>query len=122
MSFRAFTRAAAHFFSLLGYPVWDSGCVPRGERFPCVSFSATGARFGQAAFLTVTCWHRGPDAHARCLAMADALLTALPEGGERLPLPGGYAVLRPGSGPALVQGEEDILGARLTLEAVVYAA
>ncbi len=121
MSFRAFTCAAAHFFAFLNCPVWDGGCVPRGEGFPCVTFSATGARFGQPTVLTVTCWHRGPDAHARCLEMADTLLAALPESGAKLSLPGGYALLRPGSGPALLRDGEDIFGARLTLEAAVYA-
>ena len=91
------TRAVQAFLASLGVAAYPAGLVPPGAALPLLTWDMRVARFGERGTITATAWFDGPDRHILRAAFLDTALEAVPEGGLRLALPGGFVLLERGS-------------------------
>ena len=82
-------------------PAYLQGHVPDGAAFPYFTFDVTDSRAFSTAVVTATVWCQassGVNVNAQRAAILDSVDRALPEADLRLDFPGGFAMLRRGSG------------------------
>lgn len=91
-------KAVVSFLRGFGVPVYAAGRLPRRIACPYITYTPAYAPFAQQAGITLTLWHRGDHALADCTALADRILSALPEGGLMLRHTGGITMLHRGQG------------------------
>lgn len=82
-------RALAAFWSRFA-PAYVSGCVPEGAELPYIVFDAARPDALGQTLLAATLWCRGDARRAEILTR---IAGAIPPGGVRLPLGGGFAIL-----------------------------
>lgn len=121
---KQYQKSVVSFLKQTGLPVYMTGQVPGGAKFPYITLTCAYAPFAQTAALTATAWFCEEHAHARCLDLMDALCSAVPESGALLHYRGGMAVMHRASGDfiTLVGDEQDrrIIGGRMRLTVNLY--
>ena len=110
-------QALYSFWSQFSYggeqiPAYLTGHVPEGAAFPYITFDVTVPSAFYASIVTATVWCRassGFNVNAQRAAILDSIDRAIPEADARIDYPGGFAMLRRGSGDfhAYVTDEED---------------
>ena len=93
MSLAQYQKSVADLLRQTGLPVYAAGQVPCGAVFPYITLSCAYAPFAQTASVIATAWFREPQAHARCVALMDALCGMIPASGVLLRFRGGMAML-----------------------------
>lgn len=108
-------------------PAYLDGHVPDGADFPYFTFSVSDARAFASSVVTATVWCRaqsGVNVNAQRAAILDSVDKALPEADLMLDFPGGFAMLRRGSGDlhSYVTDETDksVIGGITRCEMTVY--
>ena len=82
-------------------PAYLQGHVPEDAAFPYITFDVASGRAFATAVVTATVWCQassGVNVNAQRAAILDSVDRALPEADLRLDFPGGFAMLRRGSG------------------------
>jgi len=112
------------FWSGFGMAAYLAGQVPPGAALPYVTYEARLGGFGQAARCLGTGWFTGEGANRARADFLAAVEARVPEGGLRLPLPGGMLVLERGGEGFLTLAEEEstprVCGGRALLTARRY--
>lgn len=108
-------------------PAYLTGHVPEGAAFPYFTFDVTDSRAFSTAVVTATVWchaSSGINVNAQRAAILDSIDRALPEADLRLDFPGGFAMLRRGSGDfhSYITDEDDksIVGGVTRCEITAY--
>lgn len=108
-------------------PAYLEGHVPSGAAFPYFTFSVSDSRAFATAVVTATVWCRaesGVNVNAQRAAILDIVDKALPEADLRLDFPGGFAMLRRGSGDfhSYITDEDDksVVGGVTRCEITAY--
>ena len=108
-------------------PAYLTGHVPENEAFPYITFDVTVPSAFYASIVTATVWCRassGVNVNAQRAAILDSIDRAIPEADARIDYPGGFAMLRRGSGDyhAYVTDEEDksVVGGMTRCEMTIY--
>ena len=108
-------------------PAYLTGHVPEGAAFPYFTFDVTDGRAFATAVVTATVWchaSSGINVNAQRAAILDSVDRALPEADLRLDFPGGFAMLRRGSGDfhSYITDEDDqsIVGGVTRCEITAY--
>ena len=103
------------------------GHVPDGAAFPYFTFDVTDSRAFSTAVVTATVWCQassGVNVNAQRADILDSVDRALPEADLRLDFPGGFAMLRRGSGDfhSYITDEDDqsIVGGVTRCELTAY--
>ena len=125
-------QALYSFWSQFSYggeaiPAYLTGHVPEGAAFPYFTFDVTDSRAFSTAVVTATVWchaSSGINVNAQRAAILDSIDRALPEADLRLDFPGGFAMLRRGSGDfhSYITDEDDqsIVGGVTRCEITAY--
>ena len=82
-------------------PAYLQGHVPEDAAFPYITFDVASGRAFATSVVTATVWCRaesGANVNAQRAAILDSIDRALPEGDLRIDIPGGFVMLRRGSG------------------------
>ena len=126
MSLKRSAKALVHFFRQSGLPVYQSGRVPNGAKFPFITLTLSFAPYAQPSGITATAWFQEEAANTRCVEWLDDMCALVPPGGALMRYAGGGAMLHRMSGDfaSLVRDESDpsVLGARLRLNMHLYDA
>ena len=93
MSLAQYQKSVADLLRQTGLPVYAAGQVPCGAAFPYIVLICAYAPFSHPASVAATAWFREPQAHARCVALMDALCGMIPASGVLLRFRGGMAVV-----------------------------
>lgn len=108
-------------------PAYLPGHVPEDAAFPYITFDVSSGRAFATSVLTATVWCRatsGVNVNSQRAAILDSIDRALPEGDLRIDIPGGFVVLRRGSGDFhnYMDDEEDksVVGGITRYEMTVY--
>ena len=108
-------------------PAYLQGHVPGGAAFPYFTFDVTDSRAFSTAVVTATVWcqaYSGVNVNAQREAILDSVDRALPEADLRLDFPGGFAMLRRGSGDfhSYITDEDDrsVVGGVTRCELTAY--
>ena len=108
-------------------PAYLTGHVPEGAAFPYFTFDVTDSRAFSTAVVTATVWchaSSGINVNAQRAAILDSVDRALPEADLRLDFPGGFAMLRRGSGDfhSYITDEDDrsVVGGVTRCELTAY--
>ena len=108
-------------------PAYLHGHVPEGAVFPYFTFDVTDSRAFATSVVTATVWCQassGVNVNAQRAAILDSVDRALPEADLRLDFPGGFAMLRRGSGDfhSYITDEDDksIVGGVTRCELTAY--
>ena len=111
----------------IAIPAYLEGHVPSGASFPYFTFSVADGRAFATAVVTATVWCRaesGVNVNAQRAAILDSVDKALPEADLRLDFPGGFAMLRRGSGDfhSYITDEDDksVVGGVTRCEITAY--
>ena len=108
-------------------PAYLTGHVPEGAAFPYFTFDVTDGRAFATSVVTATVWchaSSGINVNAQRAAILDSVDRALPEADMRLDFPGGFAMLRRGSGDfhSYITDEDDrsVVGGVTRCELTAY--
>ena len=108
-------------------PAYLQGHVPEGAAFPYFTFDVTDSRAFATAVVTATVWCQassGVNVNAQRAAILDSVDRAMPEADLRLDFPGGFAMLRRGSGDfhSYITDEDDqsVVGGVTRCELTAY--
>lgn len=111
----------------IAIPAYLEGHVPSGAAFPYFTFSVADSRAFATSVVTATVWCRaesGVNVNAQRAAILDSVGKALPEADLRLDFPGGFAMLRRGSGDfhSYITDEDDksVVGGVTRCELTAY--
>ena len=108
-------------------PAYLTGHVPEGAAFPYFTFDVAAGRAFATSVVTATVWchaSSGINVNAQRAAILDSVDRALPEADMRLDFPGGFAMLRRGSGDfhSYITDEDDrsVVGGVTRCELTAY--
>ena len=108
-------------------PAYLQGHVPEGAAFPYITFDVASGRAFATSVVTATVWCRaesGVNVNAQRAAILDSIDRALPEADLRIDIPGGFVVLRRGSGDfhSYITDEDDksVVGGVTRCELTAY--
>ena len=108
-------------------PAYLQGHVPEDAAFPYITFDVASGRAFSTSVVTATVWCRaesGINVNAQRAAILDSIDMALPEGDLRIDIPGGFVVLRRGSGDfhSYITDEDDksVVGGVTRCELTAY--
>ena len=103
------------------------GHVPEDASFPYITYGVSAARAFATSMLSATVWCRatsGMNVNVQRAAILDSIDRALPEGDLRIDIPGGFVVLRRGSGDfhSYITDEDDksVVGGVTRCELTAY--
>ena len=125
-------QALYNFWSQFSYggkpiPAYLQGHVPEDAAFPYITFDVASGRAFATSVVTATVWCRaesGINVNAQRAAILDSIDRALPEGDLRIDIPGGFVVLRRGSGDFHSYMDDDgqtgVVGGITRCEMTVY--
>lgn len=108
-------------------PAYLQGHVPEDAAFPYITFDVASGRAFATSVVTATVWCRaesGINVNVQRAAILDSIERALPEADLRLDFPGGFAMLRRGSGDfhSYITDEDDksVVGGVTRCELTAY--
>lgn len=108
-------------------PAYLVGHVPDGASFPYFTFDVSDGRAFSTSTLTATAWCQaggGVNVNAQRAAILDSVDKALPEADVRLDFPGGFVLIRRGSGDyhnyITDANDKSIIGGITRYEMTVY--
>lgn len=125
-------QALYSFWSQFSYggntiPAYLQGHVPENAAFPYITFDVAAGRAFATSVVTATVWCRaesGVNVNVQRAAILDSIDRALPEGDLRIDIPGGFVVLRRGSGDFHSYMDDDsntgVVGGITRCEMTVY--
>ena len=125
-------QALYNFWSQFSYggspiPAYLQGHVPENAAFPYITFDVAAGRAFATSVVTATVWCRaesGANVNAKRAEILDSIDMALPEGDLRIDIPGGFVMLRRGSGDfhSYITDEDDksVVGGITRCEMTVY--
>ena len=108
-------------------PAYLQGHVPEDAAFPYITFDVASGRAFATSVVTATVWclaESGVNVNAQRASILDSIDRALPEADLRIDIPGGFVVLRRGSGDfhSYITDEDDksVVGGITRCELTVY--
>ena len=117
-------EALAVFFGQFG-AAYEQDMVPETATLPYMTYDVSRPSVTNASMMTIYNWHeRKPDGNAKRADMLDRIAQAIPEGGVKITVGGGYVVIRRSVSDFQTLWQDstnrDVIGGRTSCEVYFY--